>query len=62
MKPPNNRSDNAQLDILRHQVKPPVPWNRLYLVESLAKGIPGNPQTSQTIFKAIDCSPQLDER
>lgn len=41
-----------QLDILCHQVKPPVPGNELHLLSG-PKGLPGSPQTYQAVVKAI---------
>ena len=42
-----------QGDILCHYLKPPVPGKDYMLLNCWSKGLHGNPQTSQTIAKAI---------
>lgn len=49
-----------QLDILYHQVEPPVPGAGYVLFNCWPKGPHGTPQTSQAIVKGISYSVQFD--
>ena len=53
--------ENPQLDILCHQVKPPVPGMGFILLSCWPKGSHGNLQT-QVVAKTIGCCPQTDSK
>lgn len=60
MESSNNAEDNASVRYLIPPRETSRARNGVYLVESLAKGAPGNFQISQAITKDISCSPQTD--
>ena len=62
MKPPNNRVDGAPA---AHLLSPKAASNTrtgLHLIEMLAKGICGNPQTIQEVAETVGWATQADTK
>ena len=58
MELPNNGETEPQLDISYQQIKLPVPGMGYISSSCWPKGFHENPQTTQSIDKAIGCSPE----